>query len=287
MFYSLDFRSNLIVNIFAFNLKFLLVLLCFLTNFIFADDLSLKKILASKKLTVCTEAGFMPWEFRDNKHNFYGFDYDMMKDFARYLKVTLEMVDMKFDGLVPSLNSGKCHMIAAGLTKTKKRQDAILFSKTIYFDNIAIAEIRTPKKKGPKKLKNLTIEDFDKKGVVIGTRLGSAGDIYLNSLKIKNAKILRYDFQESELVSALLLKKVNIIVYDDLFLKIANKKHKNKLTVYKQSEAAEIAVAASKKSPALIKEFNKFLEDWKKDGRYEKFKKYYFEDLTWMKYFKS
>jgi polar amino acid transport system substrate-binding protein len=197
------------------------------------------------------------------------------------------MIDMKIDGLVPGVNSGKCHMIAAGMTKTKKREQAVLFSKTIYFDRIAIAELKKVKEKRVNKTKHLTIKDFDKVGVVIGTRIGSAGDIFLNSVKIKNAKILRYDFQESELISALLLTKVNIIVYDDLFLKIANKKHNNKLVVYKQNEAAEIAVAASKKGEKLINEFNKFFEQWKENKGYEKCKKFYFDDLTWMNKFKS
>ena len=51
-----------------------------------------------------------------------GFDVDMMQAYAQSMGVNLVMLDTKWDGIIPSLASGKCDAIASSMATTKERE---------------------------------------------------------------------------------------------------------------------------------------------------------------------
>ena len=60
------------------------------------------------------------------------------EEIAKELGVELEIKDMKFDGLLPALQSGNVDMVVAGMTATEERQQAVNFTESYYNGEISI-----------------------------------------------------------------------------------------------------------------------------------------------------
>ncbi len=86
-----------------------------------------------KKIIVGTEATFQPFEYTDASGNIVGFDIDMIKWILEREKYTVEIRDMAFDLLIPSLQEGKIDVIVAGMTITDERRLQVDFSEP-YFE---------------------------------------------------------------------------------------------------------------------------------------------------------
>ncbi len=93
-----------------------------------ADGPAMAKIKSSGKLVVGTEAQYAPFEFKDLDANFVGCDMWMAEKIAESLGVTLEIVDMSFDGIIPAVKSGQVDMGIAAFTKTEERALEIDFT---------------------------------------------------------------------------------------------------------------------------------------------------------------
>ncbi len=105
-----------------------------------ADEVALTKLEEIQEagvIVVGTSAGYPPYEWHmevDGKDTIVGFDIDIAKKIADDLGVELEIMDMKFEGLLPALIGGKIDFIAAGMTPTDERKQSVDFS-VIYYDS--------------------------------------------------------------------------------------------------------------------------------------------------------
>jgi polar amino acid transport system substrate-binding protein len=86
------------------------------------------------KLTVCTNLPYEPFQFTKDKQ-VVGFDVDILDLAAHRLGVSQEIVNIDFAVIKSgaALNSGKCDLVAAGMTITEERRKNIDFSVP-YFD---------------------------------------------------------------------------------------------------------------------------------------------------------
>lgn len=67
------------------------------------------------------------------RNQFRGFDYELVKAFARHLGVKLEVIAMDdVDQMFEKLNNGEGDLIASNLTVTKERQSVVSFSEPVY-----------------------------------------------------------------------------------------------------------------------------------------------------------
>lgn len=95
----------------------------------------LEQVKESKKLVVATSADYPPYEFHkkiDGKDTITGFDVMIAEAIAKELGVELEVKDMKFDGLLASLEAGKSDLILAGMSPTEERKKNVDFSDVYY-----------------------------------------------------------------------------------------------------------------------------------------------------------
>lgn len=104
----------------------------------------------SNILRVGMEAGYPPfnWSQVDDSNgavkiegsNEYaaGYDIEIAKQIAKELNKELVIVKTEWDGLVPSVLSGKIDLIIAGMSPTEKRKEKIDFSDTYYTSNLVI-----------------------------------------------------------------------------------------------------------------------------------------------------
>lgn len=100
-----------------------------------AND-KLSQIKAKGVLVLGTSADYPPFEFHmeiDGKDTIVGFDIDIAKKIADAIGVELQIIDMKFEGLLPALTAGKIDLIVSGMTPTDERKQSVDFS-IVYYD---------------------------------------------------------------------------------------------------------------------------------------------------------
>ena len=96
----------------------------------------LDEVKAKGVLVLGTSADYPPYEFHmeiDGKDTIVGFDIEIAKKLAAAMDVELEIIDMKFEGLLPALTAGKIDLIIAGMTPTEERKTSVDFS-VVYYD---------------------------------------------------------------------------------------------------------------------------------------------------------
>ena len=82
-------------------------------------------------LYLATESGYAPFEYvRDGE--VVGYDMELAARFCGEYGYGLEIVDMNFDGILPSLQAGKADFAAAGISVTPERAESVLFSSPNY-----------------------------------------------------------------------------------------------------------------------------------------------------------
>ena len=88
-------------------------------------------------LRLGTAAVTEPFSFIDGSRKVVGLDIEIASYVARKLDKKLEVVNMDFGALIPSLIAGKVDMIAACITISEERSKSVLFSEPYYTGGIA------------------------------------------------------------------------------------------------------------------------------------------------------
>ena len=119
-------------------------------------------------LTVGTNAAFEPFEMIDpaDGETIVGFDIDLINAIAADQGMTVEMVNMEFDGLVMAVQNGQLDAAIAGMSVTPERQEQVAFTET-YYDaglNIAVAVDN----------EDITSEE-DLAGKIVASQMGTTG----------------------------------------------------------------------------------------------------------------
>lgn len=124
------------------------------------------------------EAGYAPFNWTQNDDSnggvkiagsaeyAGGYDVEIAKKVAEGLGKELVIVKTEWDGLVPSLTSGKIDAIIAGMSPTAERKKTIDFSDNYYTSNLVMVV-----KKGSKYEKATSIQDF--KGAKVTAQLNT------------------------------------------------------------------------------------------------------------------
>jgi polar amino acid transport system substrate-binding protein len=100
-----------------------------------SEEAKLDKIKAAGKLVLGTAADYPPYEFHkeiNGQDQIVGFDIEIAKAIAEELGVELEIVDMKFEGLLPALITDDIDFIIAGMVATDERKETVDFSIPYY-----------------------------------------------------------------------------------------------------------------------------------------------------------
>jgi polar amino acid transport system substrate-binding protein len=143
------------------------------------------------KIIVGTSADYPPFEFVEDGE-IVGFDIELITSLLEELGYTVEVQDIGFDSLVPSLVSGKIDVIAAAMTITPEREEKIDFTDSYFNSNQSIL-VRADSDF------NIT-EDEDLSNLIIGAQTGTTGELWVieNLINITNAtmtddQLKRYD----------------------------------------------------------------------------------------------
>ncbi|NKJ08946.1 polar amino acid transport system substrate-binding protein [Rhizobium sp. SG741] len=95
--------------------------------------------IGQEKLLIGTDATYPPFESLDASGNFEGFDIDIGKAICAEMKAECEFVNNEWDGMIPSLVSGKFDMVISSVSITPERLKLIDFSDRYYNTPPAVA----------------------------------------------------------------------------------------------------------------------------------------------------
>ncbi len=89
------------------------------------------------KLVMATNAEFPPYESKSGD-DIVGFDVDMMTAVCDKLGYELQIEDMAFDSIIPSIQSGKADVGVAGMSVTPDREKNVLFSDSYTVTHLVV-----------------------------------------------------------------------------------------------------------------------------------------------------
>ena len=209
-------------------------------------------------LTMATNAEFPPYEYKEGD-KVVGIDAEVAQAIADKLGMKLEIVDTKFDAIIPGVQSGKYDMGMAGMTVTPEREQSVAFS-----DSYATGIQSIIVKQGSD-IKS--VDDLSEK-TKIGVQLGTTGDIYAKD-DFGDEAVQEYD-KGADAVQALIAGKIDCVIIDNEPAKSFVAANEG-LEILKTSYAEEdYAICFKKDNTELQTKVNDALKELIADGTLQK-----------------
>jgi polar amino acid transport system substrate-binding protein len=142
------------------------------------------------KLVVLTSADNPPYEFI-RSGEVVGFDVDLMELVAMRLGKKLELVDVPFTSIIPSLRAGKGDLAIASITPTDLRRQTLDFSIPYQNNTSALVIVKTDLFKNVEAGSYFPCELL--KGRALGVQLGTHHENDIKTADIDDVTIRRYD----------------------------------------------------------------------------------------------
>lgn len=220
------------------------------------------------KIVMLTNAAFPPYEYLGNDNEVAGVDADIAARIAKELGVELEIVNMDFDGIIPSIQQGSGDLGVAGITVRPDRLEQVDFSIN-YVD--AAQYMIVPKDSSIK-----TLADLD--GKVIGVQQGTTGDLFAsapmayewdeegNATKTATAKDIKRYKSGAEAAMDMINGNLDAVVIDDKPADAIVAQYADLVKVDEKLTEEQYAIAIAKDKQDLVDVVNKVLQEMIDDG---------------------
>jgi polar amino acid transport system substrate-binding protein len=203
-------------------------------------------------LKVGMELAYPPFETKDDQGNPAGVSVEFAKALGTYLGRPVQIENIAWDGLIPSLQTGKVDVVISSMTIRADRLKEIDFSKPYAKALLALLT---------NKNSNInTIDDLNQAGKKIAVKTGTTGYLYAQD-KLKNAEIIALA-DESACVTEVTQGKADAFIYDQLTI-YRNQKANPDTTkaVYIPNQSVEYWGAGVKKgNTELLDKVNAFID---------------------------
>ncbi len=215
-------------------------------------------------LIVGTNAEYPPFSFIEN-NQIVGLDIDIIKEIAQRLNKKITFKNMSFAALVPELQLGSIHAIAAGVTPSEEKAKRVFFT-AVYFDGDPLMAVQYKSEPAISNADGL-------KGKIVSVNQGYTADQYLSGLDEFEAIRL-----SSPLVATGILtlesNQAQVYVASKTALKPYFEKQKKQMFKTTPLEGTEetYAIAVSKKYPDLYTAIQSTITNMIQDGTLKKLK---------------
>ncbi len=222
-----------------------------------------------EQLIVGMELAYPPFEMTDEHGQPTGVSVDLAKALGKYLGREVEIQNVAFDGLIPSLQTHKIDLIISSMTATAERAKSIAFSEPYLKTGLCLLV----GKNSPIQ----SISDADQPGRVLAVKRGTTGHIYSTD-KIKNAKVLVLD-KEDACVLEVIQGKADAFIYDQISTYENWRRNPDSTRpILKPFQEESWAIGLRQDDAALLKQVNQFLQDFKARGGFEELGVRYLKD---------
>ncbi|MDB6039781.1 MAG: Extracellular solute-binding protein family 3 [Verrucomicrobiales bacterium] len=229
----------------------------FLALFLFSGSCAKQ---AHNQLIVGMELAYPPFEMTDERGNPTGVSVDLARALGKQLGRDVEIRNVSFDGLIPSLQTGKIDLIISSMTATPERAKTIAFSEPYLKTGLCLLiGTNSPIQ---------SIEDLDRSGRTVVVKKGTTGHVFATD-KIKNAKLLVLD-KEDACVLEVVQGKADVFVYDQISTYENWQRHKDVTRAnLKPFQEESWAIGLRQTDTELQQKVNQFLRDFKGQGGFD------------------
>ena len=211
-------------------------------------------------LIVGMELAYPPFEMTDEGGKPAGVSVDLAYALGAHLKRRVEIQNLPFDGLIPSLKTGRIHLIISSMTANAERAKAIDFSDPYLSTGLCLLVARNSTIQ--------TIADADQKQRVIAVKQGTTGHLFSRSLK--NATALVLD-RESACVLEVVQAKVDAFIYDQMsVLRHWEQNSETTRPLLTPFQNESWAIGIKKGDEALKRDVNAFIHSFRDSKGFEK-----------------
>jgi polar amino acid transport system substrate-binding protein len=215
----------------------------------------------SDRLIVGMELAYPPFEMTDQNGQPAGVSVDLARDLGKQLGRDVEIENIPFHGLIPSLQTHKIDLIISSMTATPERAKSIAFSDPYLTTGLCLLV--------GKDSRIQSIADADQAGRTVAVKIGTTGDVYATD-KIKNARVLVLD-KEDACVLEVVEHKADAFIYDQIST-YENWRRNPETTraLLKPFEQESWAIGLRLGDTNLLHQVNQFLKDYKAGGGFER-----------------
>jgi polar amino acid transport system substrate-binding protein len=262
-----------------------------------SKDSTLEGVLQRGELRIGLEVGYMPFEMIDKRSglrqkgirhggfrrkgrqlSLMGFDIDIGIEMAKALGVKPVFVDTLWPSIIPALNLGRFDVIFGGMSVTESRKKKVDFADP--FMTLGQTVLLNAKHKDTVQ----SYEDLNDSKFIVVSKPGTTGEEAVQRMIPKAT----YETADTEMEGAMRVLEgtADAFVYDFPFNAVFVAMHPSDQLIFldKPFTKEPIAWAIRKNDPDFLKFLNSFLEDIKKDGRYDKIYNKWFQGTDWFKH---
>lgn len=214
-----------------------------------------------KTLVMATNAEFPPYEYYEDD-KMVGIDVELAKAIAADMGYKLEIIDMDFGSIIPSIQSGKADIAVAAISVTEEKLSQIDFSETYETASQLIIV--------PADSEISSVSDL--KGKRIGVESFTTGMIYASD--IEDATLEGFA-NGSQAIDSMKNGELDAVVIDGEPAKAYAEKDDSLKIIDEPLTEEEYAIGVAKDNTILLKKINKSIEKLKASGKLDEIRAKY------------
>jgi len=215
----------------------------------------------SNRLVVGMELAYPPFEMTDAQGRPSGVSVDLAYALGKELGREVEIENIPFDGLIPSLQTRKIDLIISSMTATPERGKAIAFSDPYLTTGLCLLI----GKESPVQ----SMSDADASGRVIVVKKGTTGHTYAEG-NLKRARLLVLD-KEDACVLEVVQGKADAFIYDQISTyENWSRNPRTTRAILKPFQQETWAIGLRQSDGELRSQVNQFLKDFKAQGGFDR-----------------
>jgi len=223
-----------------------------------------------EEITVAMELAYPPFEMKDDAGNPAGISVDFAKAFGVYIGKEVIIQNTAWDGLIPSLQTGKVDFVISSMTIRDDRKEQVDFSDPYANALLAILANKNSEIK--------TIDDLSQAGKKVAVKTGSTGFLYAQD-NLKNAEIISLP-DESACITEVTQGKADGFLYDQLTIYRNNQENPDTTTaIFIPFQNVEYwGVAVQKGNTELLNQLNEFIAKFTAEGGFDELSQKYLSE---------
>ena len=223
-----------------------------------------------EELVVAMELAYPPFETKDENGDPSGVSVDFSKAFGEYIGRDVRIENISWDGLIPSLQTGKADMVISSMTITDERKESVDFSDP--YANAMLAILAN------KDSDIASVDDLNQAGKKIAVKTGSTGYIYAQK-HLTNAEVVGLP-DESACVTEVAQGKADGFIYDQLTIYRNWKQNEDTTTAIfiPFQDVEKWGVAVQKGDTELLNQLNEFIAKYREEGGFDQLTEKYLSE---------
>lgn len=214
-----------------------------------------------RTLVVGMELKYPPFEMTDEAGQPAGISVDLAQALGAFLQRPIRIENMPFDGLIPSLKTGKIDLILSSMTATPERAKSIVFSDPYLTTGLALLV--------PADSPVQDISDLDQAGRTVTVKQGTTGQLYADE-HLQNARVMVLA-EETACVLEVAQGKADAFIYDQMSVFQNARKYPDQTRpILAPFRRESWAVGLRQGDEELRVQVNAFITEFRKKGGFER-----------------